>query len=54
MIEELEEESQMEGVDFGAIEEEDILGMASEAPIIRAREPCIVSGGKAGCVRYSY
>ena len=35
MIEELEEESQMEGVDFGAIEEEDILGMASEAPIIK-------------------
>lgn len=35
MIEELEEETQMEGVDFGAIEEEDILGMASEAPIIK-------------------
>ena len=35
MIEELEEESQMEGVDFGVIEEEDILGMASEAPIIK-------------------
>jgi general secretion pathway protein E len=35
MIEELEEESEMEGVDFGAIQEEDILGMASEAPIIK-------------------
>ena len=35
MIEELEEETQLEGVDFGAIEEEDILGMASEAPIIK-------------------
>ncbi len=35
MIEELEEETAMEGVDFGAIEEEDILGMASEAPIIK-------------------
>ena len=35
MIEELEEETEMEGVDFGAIEEEDILGMASEAPIIK-------------------
>jgi general secretion pathway protein E len=35
MIEELEEETHMEGVDFGAIEEEDILGMASEAPIIK-------------------
>lgn len=35
MIEELEEETEMEGVDFGVIEEEDILGMASEAPIIK-------------------
>ncbi len=35
MIEELEEEAEMAGVDFGAIEEEDILGMASEAPIIK-------------------
>ncbi len=35
MIEELEEEQEMEGVDFGAIQEEDILGMASEAPIIK-------------------
>lgn len=35
MIEELEEEKELEGVDFGAIEEEDILGMASEAPIIK-------------------
>ena len=35
MIEELEEEKEMEEVDFGAIQEEDILGMASEAPIIK-------------------
>ena len=35
MIEELEEEKEMEDVDFGAIQEEDILGMASEAPIIK-------------------
>ena len=35
MIEELEEETEMAGVDFGTIEEEDILGMASEAPIIK-------------------
>ena len=35
MIEELEEEKELEGVDFGAIQEEDILGMASEAPIIK-------------------
>lgn len=37
MIEELEEEEQTleGGVDFGAIQEEDILGMASEAPIIK-------------------
>lgn len=36
MIEELEEEQALEGeVDFGAIQEEDILGMASDAPIIK-------------------
>ena len=35
MIEELEEEKELEGVDFGTIQEEDILGMASEAPIIK-------------------
>lgn len=36
MIEELEEEQALEGgMDFGAIQEEDILGMASEAPIIK-------------------
>lgn len=36
MIEELEEEAAISGeLDFGAIEQEDILGMASEAPIIK-------------------
>lgn len=36
MIEELAEEKELsEGVDLAAIEEEDILGMASEAPIIK-------------------
>lgn len=36
MIEELEEEQALEGgLDFGEIQEEDILGMASEAPIIK-------------------
>lgn len=36
MIEELEEDKELSaGVDFGAIKEEDILGMASEAPIIK-------------------
>ncbi len=36
MIEELEEDKELSaGVDFGAIREEDILGMASEAPIIK-------------------
>ncbi len=35
MIEELAEEKIPEGVDFEAIKEEDILGMATEAPIIK-------------------
>lgn len=35
MIEELADEGIGQGVDFEAIEEEDILGMASEAPIIK-------------------
>lgn len=37
MIEELEEDKELSevGLDFGAVKEEDILGMASEAPIIK-------------------
>lgn len=48
MIEELEEEKEMEGVDFGAIQEEDILGMASEAPIIKLVNHILYQGVKRG------
>jgi general secretion pathway protein E len=46
MIEELEEEKEMEGLDFGAIQEEDILGMASEAPIIKLVNHILYQGVK--------
>ena len=48
MIEELEEEKEMEEVDFGAIQEEDILGMASEAPIIKLVNHILYQGVKRG------
>ncbi len=48
MIEELEEEKEMEGVDFGAIQEEDILGMASEAPIIKLVNHILYQAVKRG------
>lgn len=49
MIEELEEETAIaEGMDFGAIEEEDILGMASEAPIIKLVNHILYQAVKRG------
>lgn len=49
MIEELEEESALaEGMDFGAIEEEDILGAASEAPIIKLVNHMLYQAVKRG------
>ncbi len=48
MIEELEEEKEMEEVDFGAIQEEDILGMVSEAPIIKLVNHILYQGVKRG------
>ena len=48
MIEELEEEKEMESVDFGAIQEEDILGMASEAPIIKLVNHILYQAVKRG------
>jgi len=48
MIEELEEEKELEGVDFGTIQEEDILGMASEAPIIKLVNHILYQAVKRG------
>lgn len=49
MIEELEEEQALDGgMDFGAIEEEDILGMASEAPIIKLVNHILYQAVKRG------
>lgn len=49
MIEELEEEKGLdEAVDFGAIEETDILGMATEAPIIKLVNHMIYQAVKQG------
>ncbi|HBL98541.1 TPA: type II secretion system protein GspE [Candidatus Dependentiae bacterium] len=49
MIEELEEEQALEGgMDFGTIEEEDILGMASEAPIIKLVNHILYQAVKQG------
>lgn len=49
MIEELEEEQALEGsMDFGAIQEEDILGMASEAPIIKLVNHILYQAVKRG------
>ncbi|MBA2307241.1 type II secretion system ATPase GspE [Candidatus Dependentiae bacterium] len=48
MIEELEEEKEMESVDFGTIQEEDILGMASEAPIIKLVNHILYQAVKRG------
>lgn len=49
MIEELEEEQALEGsVDFGTIDEEDILGMASEAPIIKLVNHILYQAVKRG------
>ncbi|MBA3751676.1 type II secretion system ATPase GspE [Candidatus Dependentiae bacterium] len=48
MIEELEEEKEMENVDFGTIQEEDILGMASEAPIIKLVNHILYQAVKRG------
>ncbi len=49
MIEELEEEQALEGgMDFGAIDEEDILGMASEAPIIKLVNHILYQAVKRG------
>lgn len=49
MIEELEEEQEIAGeLDFGAIQEEDILGMASEAPIIKLVNHILYQAVKRG------
>lgn len=50
MIEELEEEQALEGgnLDFGAIQEEDILGQASEAPIIKLVNHILYQAVKRG------
>ncbi|MBN2267467.1 MAG: type II secretion system ATPase GspE [Candidatus Babeliaceae bacterium] len=49
MIAELEEEQALEGaVDFGTIKEEDILGMASEAPIIKLVNHILYQAVKRG------
>ena len=49
MIEELEEEKELgEAVDFGAIEETDILGMASDAPIIKLVNHILYQAVKQG------
>lgn len=49
MIEELEEEQALEGgMDFGSIEEADILGMASEAPIIKLVNHILYQAVKRG------
>ncbi|MCL5436591.1 MAG: type II secretion system ATPase GspE [Candidatus Dependentiae bacterium] len=49
MIEELAEEQELEGgMDFGAIQEEDILGMASEAPIIKLVNHILYQAVKRG------
>lgn len=48
MIEELEEEKELETVDFGTIQEEDILGMASEAPIIKLVNHILYQAVKRG------
>lgn len=49
MIEELEEEQEVgPGMDFGAIQEEDILGMASEAPIIKLVNHILYQAVKRG------
>lgn len=50
MIEELEEEQSLEGgnLDFGAIQEEDILGQASEAPIIKLVNHILYQAVKRG------
>ncbi len=48
MIAELEEEKEMEGIDLGAIQEEDILGMANEAPIIKLVNHILYQAVKRG------
>ncbi len=49
VIEELEEEKELAGgVDFAAIDEEDILGMASEAPIIKLVNHMLYQAVKRG------
>jgi len=49
MIEELEEEEEMEGaLEFEAIEEKDILGMATEAPIIKLVNHILFQAVKRG------
>ena len=48
MIAELEEEKELGEVDFGAIEETDILGAASEAPIIKLVNHILYQAVKQG------
>jgi len=48
MIEELEEEEEVEGLEFEKIEEEDLLGMAAEAPIIKLVNNILLQAAKRG------
>ncbi|MFC1842214.1 type II secretion system ATPase GspE [Candidatus Dependentiae bacterium] len=48
MIEELEEEGELEGLEFEKIEEKDLLGMAAEAPIIKLVNNILLQAAKRG------
>lgn len=48
MIEELEEEGELEGLEFEKIEEKDLMGMATEAPIIKLVNNILLQAAKRG------
>lgn len=48
MIEELEEEGEVEGLEFEKVEEKDLLGMATEAPIIKLVNNILLQAAKRG------
>lgn len=48
MIEELEEEGELEGLEFEKMEETDLLGMATEAPIIKLVNNILLQAAKRG------
>ncbi|KKP29539.1 MAG: General secretion pathway protein F [candidate division TM6 bacterium GW2011_GWF2_30_66] len=48
MIEELEEEGELEGLEFEKMEEKDLLGMATEAPIIKLVNNILLQAAKRG------